>query len=268
MVKKELRLNVLLAMTDALRTKYKNMVNDFTKFFSKSQGAFLGGRNTYMVREDAVDDPSKRGYQRVVTTVDEKFKYFIKESVEFVDALFSQEKTNSMGVATAELMVNGKSWGVFTSLELLRLKSLLEASDLGNLTTMLDNIPVRPDSQVWKLSEAEEYKDRVIWETELISGISRTTVKEEYILHDPNVAAGKITNYSPQVAVKTNTLEIGDYTSQHFSGQWSHRERAGVLKRKSDLLIAVIQALKECNNCEVVKSDLTAVKIFEYILFE
>ena len=83
---------------------------------------------------------------------------------------------------------------------------------------------------------------------------------------DPNVTVGKTVNYSPQVAVKTRTIEIGDYTSQHFSGQCSHRERAGALKRKNDLLIAVIRALKECNNCEIVKSDLTAKKIFGYIL--
>jgi len=266
--KQGLKLNVLLAVTDALRSKYKNMVSDFTKFFNKSQGSFVGGRNTYVAKEDAVDDPSKRGYQQIVTTVDEKFRYFIKESEEFVNALFSQEKTNSDGIASAPLIVNGKQWGIFTSLELLRLKSLLEASDLGNLTGMLDTIPVRADSQIWNPTKAEEYENRAIWETELISGISRTTVKEEYILHDPNIAAGKVSNYSPQVAVKTTTLEIGDYTSQHFSGQWSHRERAGALKRKNDLLIAVIQALKECNDCEIVKSGLTADKIFGYILFE
>ncbi len=266
--KESLKLNVLLAITDALRLKYKNMVNDFTKFFSKSQGSFIGGRNTYVAREDAVDDPSKRGYQQVVTTVAEKFQYFIKESEEFVNALFSQEKTNANGTALAKLVVNDVIWGTYTSLELLRLKSLLESSDLGNLTSMLDNIPVRPDSQIWNLATAEEYSGRAIWETELITGVSRTTVKEEYILHDPNMAAGKVSNYSPQVAVKTITLEIGDYSSQHFSGQWSHRERAGALKRKNDLLIAVIQALKECNDCEVIKSDLTAEKIFGYILFE
>ncbi len=266
--KQVLKLNVLLAITDTLRIKYKNMVSDFTKFFSKAQGSFMGTRSTYVAREGAVDDPSKRAYQQVITTVEEKFKYFIKESGSFINALFSQEKTNSMGVATAELKVEGKSWGIFTSLELLRLKSLIEASDLGNLTGMLEGIPVRSDSQIWKATEAEEYSNRAVWETELMSGISRTTEKEQYILHDPNMAAGKVANYSPQVAVKTNTIEIGDYTNQHFSGQWSHRERAGVLKRRNDLLVAVVQALKECNDCEVVESNLTAEKIFGYILFE
>ena len=44
---KTLTLNVLLARTDALRTKYKGMIADYTKFFSKSQGSFVGVRNTY-----------------------------------------------------------------------------------------------------------------------------------------------------------------------------------------------------------------------------
>ncbi len=37
----KMKLNVLLAITDALRTKYKNMVGNYTKFFMKSQGSFF-----------------------------------------------------------------------------------------------------------------------------------------------------------------------------------------------------------------------------------
>jgi len=263
-----LKLNVLLAVTDALRVKYKNMVNDFTKFFIKSQGSFIGARSTYEAREGTVDDISKRSYQPVITTVEEKFKYFIKESEDFINALFSQEKTNASGNAVATLTVDGQDWGVFSSLELLRLKSLLESGDLGNLTALLENTPVRSNSQIWNRTETDEYSKRTVWETELISGVSKTTAKEEYILQDPNLASGKINNYIPKVSVKTTTIEIGDYTNQYFSGQWSHRERAGALKRRNDLLIAVIQALKECNECISIESDLTAERIFGYILFE
>lgn len=262
-----MKLNILLAITDTLRSKYKNMVSDYSKFFMKSQGSFLGAKATYAPKEDAIDDPSKRGYQLVITTVDEKIQYFIKESSEFIDSLFSQEKTNSTGLAKSELIINDNSWGEFTSLELLRLKSLIESSDLGDLGSLLGSIPVRSDSQLWLKSSAEEYKDRNVWETERISGISRTTEKEEYILPDPNIKAGKIENYTPKVAVRTTTIEIGDYTQQYFSGQWSHRRRSIALKRKNDLLVAIIKSLKQCNECETIKSELTANKIFDYIFY-
>ena len=185
-----MKLNVLLAVTDTLRVKFKNMVADHAKFYTKAQGAFLGEKATYVPKEDAVDEPSKRKYTRVVTTVDEKIAYFITEAGEFIDAQFSQEKTNAMGLAKAELVVQGKSWGEFTSLELLRLKSLLESSDLGKLEEMISVIPVRADSQIWKRCDLDEYADRNIWESPLISGTSRTTLKEEYILEDPNISKG------------------------------------------------------------------------------
>ena len=55
-----MKLNVLLAKTDALREKFKKMVSDYGMFFAKKQGAFLGIKATYTPREDMVDDPSKR----------------------------------------------------------------------------------------------------------------------------------------------------------------------------------------------------------------
>jgi hypothetical protein len=258
-----MKLNVLLALTDTLRAKFKNMLADHTKFYAKAQGSFLGAKSTYIPKEDAVDEPSRRKIIKVVTTVDEKIDYFIKESSQFIDALFSQEKTNGMGLATAELVVNGESWGTYTSLELLRLKSLLENSDLGKLEEMLASIPVRSDAQIWDKTTNEDYVGRNIWETPLVSGVSRTTIKEEYILEDPNLKAGVL--YTPKVAQRNKPQDIGDYTLQEFSGEWSHRERAGALKRRSDLIVAVTRALKESNDCEAVESNLTANKIFEYI---
>lgn len=262
------KLNVLLAITDTLRTKYKNMVNDMTKFFDKSQGAFLGERNTYIAKEGMDDVPSKRKYVKVVTTVDEKLLYYKKESAEFVDALMSQEKTNSSGVAKVELIVDGNSWGIFTSLELLRLKDLLESGNLGSIEQLLSNIPVRPDSEIWEVSTQEEYQGRNIWQGKLNSGVSKTTEKEEYILPDPNIATlSKLPNssYTPKTSFKTKVVEVGDYTMQSFTGAWSHRERAYALKRRNDLLVAVIAALKVANDCESIKSTLTAEKIFGFI---
>lgn len=261
----KLKLNVLLAITDALRVKFKNMVADHTKFYGKAQGSFKGTKATYVAKEGCLDDPSKRGFVRVVTTVDEKLAYFVKESKDFIDALFSQEKTNASGVAVAELVVDSKSWGIYTSLELLRLKSLIESSELGSIESMLSLIPVRSDAEIWNKSSNDEYTGREIWESPLLSGVSKTSVKEEYILADPNLS--KITGaYTPKTSLKTITQEVGDYTVQEFSGEWSHRERAGALKRRSDLLIAITKALKESNECEIVESTLTAERIFGYIL--
>lgn len=264
-MKPSLKLNVLLAVTDTLRVKFKNMVADHIKFYTHSQGAFLGLRNTYEAKQGMIDDPSKKKFVKVITTVDEKIDYYIKESAEFISGIFAQEKTNASGVANAELIVEGESWGVFSSLELLRLKSLLEGGEFGNFENLLSSIPVRSDAEIWNKTNDEEYTGRAIWETPLQSGVTRTSVKEEYILEDPNI--GKISggSYTPKVSSKTLSMDVGDYTTQNFSGQWSQRERAYALKRRNDLIVAVTAALKEANDCQVIESTLTANKIFGYI---
>lgn len=263
------KLNVLLALTDQLRYVYKNMVKDYTVFFNKSQGAFKGEKRTYTAKEGTIDDPSKRGIMLVQTTVTEKFNYFIENSKEFIDALFSQEKTNAMGLATANLIVEGKDWGTFTSLELLRLKSLLESDDLGKIEGMLMTIPVRSDAEVWKESKDDDYTEREVFETELFTGVAKTTQKTPIVLKDPNLNPDKLpANYQSAVVSQDTILELGDYTKQNFSGEWSQRQKALTLQRRTILLTAITKALKEANECDVSKSDLTADRIFGYLFFD
>jgi len=259
-----MKLNVLLAKTDSLATQFKGMVVDFAKFFKNKQGAFVGEKKTYQPKEGTIDEPTKRGNTLVQTTVDEKFKWFKENSKEYIDALFAQEATNASGAATAELVIDGKSWGVYTSLELLRLKSVVENN---NLHVMLNEIPVRSDSEEWDESENEMYAERSgIYEIKMEESVIKSTVKEDYILKDPNVSETS-PNYSPVVSQKTSTIELGDYTRQKFSGEWSQRQKASALKRRSTMITSIVQALKTCNEVEAVESELNSDRIFSY-LFE
>lgn len=258
-----MKLNALLAKTDSLASGYRSMIDDFSKFFSKSQGAFLGMRKTYVPKEGTMDDPSMRSVVLVQTTVGEKFDWLKQNAKDYLDSLFSQERTNASGSATAELVVEGVSWGTFTSLELLRLKGVVEDN---KLYTMFLNVPVRSDSEQWSLCNNEQYpSSRGIMESPIIKGVNKTTEKESYILPDPNVSADSAA-YKPQVALKNTTVELGDYTSQKYSGEMSQRERAEILRRRTTLITAVTVALKECNEVEVVESSLTSDRIFGYLL--
>jgi hypothetical protein len=260
-----MKLNVLLGKTDHLASVFNRMLKDYIGFFRNKQGAFKGERRTYTPKDGTVDEPKKRKNDLVVTTVKEKFDWFTKQSKEYIDALFAVEATNASGLARATLTVDGKAWGEFTSLELLRLKSVLENADFK---AMLENIPVRSDSQIWETNSSEQYKDRAIVQTPLTEGVEKTTVKESYILPDPNIGEGSARSYTPQIAHRNTVMELGDYTHQYFSGESTQREKAEILKRRSALLTGVIAALKECNECAVQPSKLTSSKIFSYILGE
>jgi hypothetical protein len=254
-------LNILLAKTDALAVGYKNALSNYSKFFSTSQGAFLGEKKTYLPNDDTVDEPNRRSNRSVQTTVNEKLDYFIESNEEYLTALFSQEKTNSHGGAMADLIVEGESWGTFTSLELLRLKGIVESGDLGKL---IANIPVRSDAEEWAETSNEAYTDRDILESPKMTGTNITTVKEDYILKDPNVSDTS-PNYNAKVSQKTTVMKLGTYTVQKFTGEMSQRDRAHILKRRSALHVGVLEALKKCNETEVVPSTLSSKKIFGYL---
>lgn len=265
---KEKKLNVLLGVTEHLKGHYKRMINDYNKYFLKSQGAFRGIKKTYQAVEGAFDDPGKRGVVKVTTTVPQKLDYFIENATKYIDTLFSQEKTNAMGMAVAPLIVQGETWGTFTSLELLRLKSLLESGDLGDLSKMIENIPVRSDAEIWTKTENEDYSGMAVYETPLVEGPNKTTEKVPTVLEDPNLKGRDLpSNYTSPMVYQDKAVKLGDYTSQVFSGEWSHRERALCLRRRTTLLTAITEALKVANDCEVLESEMKADKLFNYLFY-
>lgn len=259
-----MKLNVLLAKTEHAAASFKAIVKEYTGFFKGHQGAFQGIKKTYTPKEGTADIPDMRGEKRIQTTVNEKLDFFKLTQSAYIDNLFSFEATNASGVAKAELIVEGRSFGKLTSLELMRLKTLLQSSELE---TMYAAIPVRSDAEIWSESDEEHYKERKgIFATPLQSGKKNSIMKENYILPDPNVQYLKDTSkYQPVVGTKDTLLELGEYTLQNFSGEYSQFQRAEILRRRSVLLNAVIAALKEANDVEVVSSEVTSEKLFGYL---
>lgn len=249
------RLSVLLGLRDKVETNFKNMVDDMFKKFKNNQGLFIGQRNTYQPLEGYADEPSKRGFTNVQSTVEEQLEWMKEHTKDFMDVVFSIEKTNASGKVKSKLVVDGQDWGEYTSLELLRLKTTLDNSKFKEL---YKEIPVRSSAEIWKLSENPDFEGRDVWETPIDEGFAKTTIKESYILLDTQEGR------PPMVAEKSSQVNVGKYTSQRFSGALSIQERA-VMQRKYDTLYkAVIEALENANNVEIETSDLGS-KIMTYI---
>jgi hypothetical protein len=257
-----MKLNVLLAKTDHLASLFAKLITDYMKYFSDKSADFRGERKTYVAASGMLDEPGKRGNKLVVTTVSEKLEWLEEISAEYIDALFAQEATNASGKAVAELVIDGKSWGKLTSLELLRLKSLIEN---GSLEQMYSAIPTRRDDEEWTETEQEMYKGRQVFESAKTENAEKTTVVENYVLEDPNIGKSPSYNPAPQLGKKNTIIIVGDSSHQKFSGEWSAREKAELLRRRSLLLVAVIEALKVANEADAVQSSITAKKIFTYL---
>lgn len=257
------KLNVLLGRVEHLAAGFKASVADYLKFFSKNQSYFKGIRKTYAPRPDTIDLPSERESRAIVTTVKEKLHWLVDTNKDYIDNLFSVEATNASGKATAVLSVGGIHFGEFTSLELLRLISILESN---NLKEMYSEIPVRSDAENWKRNTDELYESRDVYSLPMQSGIKKSITKEQRILDDPNVEKLKDTSkYQPIVTSIDTVTELGDWTVQHFTGEASHEERAKILRRLSRLLVAAKDALKVANDVEAESSEMTSEKLFKYL---
>lgn len=256
------KLNVLLAKTDHLGASFREAIKGYIHYFDKSQTAFKGEKKTYIPKEGMIDEPGKRDVRLVVTTVDKKLQWLEDNSKEYVDALFSLEKTNASGVGKASLIVEGKSWGEYTSMELLRLKSFLEN---GDLKKMYETIPVRTEHEIWSPADEENFKGPGVFQTQRVESVAKTTVKQPYILQDPNLDKIDGAKYMPQTVARDQVIELADTTYQKFSGEWNHIQRASLLRRHHVLLTAVVEALKKSNDVAAIESEMTSKKIFDYL---
>lgn len=259
-----MKVNAILAVLDKSSSVFKALVLDYTSFFKSKQEQFRGRRATYVAEPDSVDEPGKRGNVPVVTTVDEKFDWFKPIASEYLEKKLSIEATNASGSSFADIIVDGKVFAQHvSSMELMALKSFLENKELNN---MLSTIPVRSDAEIWATSNDDSYQDRAIYEKPTQTLVNRTTLKESYILSDPNISGINAANYKPQVATRDTLKSLGTQTVQEFSGEWNHRQRAELLKRKDVLLTAVIVALKQANDLDALKSKVNANDVLDFII--
>lgn len=242
------KLSVLLGLRDKTEKSMQNMLDDMFQKFKNKQGLFKGTRKTYSAIDGYADDPTKRGYVQVASTVAEQLEWFKKNTKDYFGITFSIEKTNAAGV-TAELVVDNTSWGTYTTLELLRLKSIMD----GKMRSMLAELPVRPETVIWDKTTDENYSGREIFESPLDKGFSKTTLKETYILTDPHAdKPGR----QPQVAEKSTQVNVGSYTTQDFSGELTMLQRAQMMLKYDKLYTAIVEALETANNAESQDSDL------------
>lgn len=257
------KMNTLLAKVEHGSSRFSKMIGDYLAFFKGKQGAFAGIKKTHVPREGYTEDKSCIANTKVITTVGEKLEWFEQQSIPFLKELFAVEATNSKGANTVELIVDGISFGHLTALDLMRLKTLLTKKEW---VEMYESIPVRPDEKVWEPCTNQEYEGREIFQTPMLKGITRTTESEEVILKDPNINPDKLpANYNARTTVKKKTVETGDYTLQEFTGGWTHRQRAELLRRRSQLLAAVVEALKEVNDTVSEKPNLNVETLVNFL---
>jgi len=259
MEKTKQNLSTFLGLREKKETTFKNSLGDMMKKFKNNQGIFRGERRTYDPLDGYADEPTKRGYTHMQSTVRQQLDWMEESVRDFMNIAFSIEKTNASGRVTAELIVEDKVWGTYSSLELLRLKTTLDNTKLKGLYPIL---PVRSATELWKETTDDSYTGTDgVYQTPIEEGFAKTTIKESFILNDPHASEG---NRAPIKGETSKQVNIGKYTTQKFSGELSLMERAVILKRYDNLYCAVIEALGRANVVPVEESNL-GEKVLAYL---
>lgn len=248
---------VLLGLREKLEKTFAGMQDDYLSKFKNKQGIFQGWNKTYDALEGYADDPSKRSFQKVSSTVKEQLDWFKEHTQDYFTTVLSIEKTNSTGIK-ATLVVDGQTWGEYSVLELLRLKSIMD----GKLKAIIQELPIRDEKAIWNKTTKDYYGDRDVWETRETDGFSKTTLKRVEIVNDPHVkdAPGR----APVPAQIETQVNIGHFTEQKFSGEITMLQRAEILVKYDKVYNAIIEALETCNSVDAQLSDL-GKKFIEYI---
>lgn len=258
------KLNVLLALREKAQKRYSQMIGDYTGFFKNKQGAFQGKHGTYTEQPGYSVDTSRVFNERVITTVEEKFDWFFNHALEYLNTTLSIEASNSVGAPSVYLDFEGKKYGPYTAAVLLRLKGIIEDTKLND---MFKVVPVRSETMLWfDATEDEEYKKRGIKQSDLNRFEDKTTETHEEVLKDPNLDPQHLpANYRAQVTSVRKLIKKGDYTTQYFTGEWTHEKRAALLQRRSDLLDALTVALQEVNDIEATECKVD--DLIQHLLF-
>lgn len=250
--------SVLLGLRDKLEKGFANMLTDMFSKFTNKQGIFMGWNRTYTPLEGFADDPTKRSFQKVSGTVKEQLIWFKDHTEDYLTTVLSIEKTNSSGIK-AKLVVDGKEWGEYSVLELLRLKSIMD----GKIKGMIDQLPIRDEKVHWvPTTNTDLYDGKAVYETPLTRGFSKTTLKRMEIVNDPHIKEAP--NRAPVPVQIETQVNVGEYTDQRYTGEITNLERAQMQVRFDKLYVGVIEALENSNNVDSIESDL-GKKFLDYM---
>ena len=253
-----MKLNVLLALRSKAASRYDKALGQQISMFKNKQGMFQGTLKTHAPLDGYQQDLTKVANVRVATTVKEQFDWFINESLEYFNTALTIEAANGEGAPAVPLEFEGHTYGPYPATVLLRMRGLFENDKFEE---MIRAIPVREDTKVWvNADNDEDYRQRGVLQTERQDGETRTTETHDEILKDPNLDPQHLpSNYRAITTQIRKTVKTGDYTVQFFTGEWTHEQRAKLLKRRSALLDAIDVALQKVNDREAEKCDITSL---------
>lgn len=245
------KLHELLAVESDLEAVAKKTTEEAIKTFINKPNRFMAfHRCCTMFDDEKQNEAPPDEYLSLTTTVAEKIEYVGEKIAEYYDAVLQKEKTNHQ--AKADLIVDGSvmetdlpaTFLLGLESKLKKIRDLYEA--IPTLSPGIEWIP-DPDigKHVYRMKHPEtKYKTAKTF--------------QHKVLYD---ATDK---HPAQIERWEETINIGRFVKEIWSGMISSSEKAEILKRLDKLLQGVKKARQRANNIEVTEAEI-GKKILNYI---
>ena len=243
------KLHQLLASESDRRRTANAILEESIDTFKGRSSHFEGLQRDYAKKDDdGIDLPTER--KRLVTTVNQRLQYTVKSWKTWLDVVLQKEETNAAGAARARIMIDDNDFGEFSATSLLAIEK-----NLTRFIEMLREVPTLDPSHEWELdaSETDIYKSKFPEVTTKTQKKVKPITKYEATKEHP-----------AQTEMISYDTTVGTWTAVRSSGKVTPAEKALMLGRAEELLIATKKARAKANDCGVVpvKSD----NLFNYII--
>ena len=245
------KLHELLAVEGDLEGIYKQILDETITTFTKKANHFIGAEKTCKIfdenRQDETPAPQR---QELVTTVSEKLTYTQKHIVRYLDAVLQKESTNQSAVA--DLVIDGAV-----------LAKALPATFLLGLETKLKNIrkvyvsaPTLPPGIKWEGDSG--LGENVFRRTHPEKTFKTAKTFQHKVLvpaQFPKEGEGG-TSLPAQIEKWEENQNVGEYTTEQWSGMISPSQKSKLLGNLDKLIRAVKKARQRANTAEVNKVSI------------
>jgi hypothetical protein len=235
------KLHEVLAVDADLEGKAKLVLDEGRKVFKDKPALFTGYARTYQpFTEDGIDYPEE--HQALATTVADKLKYIAQSITAWFDVLAQKEATNQ--IAFADIVVDGVVLAAQVPATLL----LGLESRLKMVRTVYESIPTLPMNTAWVEDVAKGEGVFSMVHPEEVFKTAKTTKSTVLYAATPEHPA--------QIDKWDETVNVGKYVKQVWSGMITPAHKAKLLERIDILIRAVKTARQRANSVEVVKLNL------------
>lgn len=198
--------------------------------------------------DEDTDQPAEK--KRVQVTATDSMKVLANSTAQIFDITAQIDEANM--VARADVVVDGET--ILTGIPAMTL--LFLEKQLADVRKYVSTIPILDDAETWNYDEITQLH---------VSALPMRTKSTKKVAK-PIILAQATEHHPAQTQLVTLDEVVGYWDTTKTSGAMPGAQRAKILKRVDELLVAVKVAREEANSIEVAKKRNIGGLVFSFLM--